>query len=114
MKPSPCSVWVTSTTLVLCMVTVMDPKQRGKEIQDQIRLILLTEWDPLGVAEMAPGVLDEYDSYIGGIYRLLYSHGSVDEVARHLDKIVLHSIGLSIGGNHLDLARKLCALNVRF
>ncbi len=92
----------------------MNRKHRAKEIQDQIRSILLTDWDPIGVGEI-PEAADEYDGYIGGIYRLLSSHASVDDVARHLHEIVISLIGLSSGaeGDHRDVAQKLCALDVR-
>jgi hypothetical protein len=92
----------------------MNRKQRAKEIQDQIRSILLTDWDPIGVGEI-PEAADEYDGYVGGIYRLLSSHASVEDVAPHLHEIVISSIGLSSGGadDHLDVAKKLCALDVR-
>lgn len=92
----------------------MDRKQQAKHIQEQIRSILLHDWDPLGVAEN-PNLADEYDSYIGGIYRLLYGHASIEEVAHHLHEIVIGSIGLSSdrAENHLDVARKLCALDMR-
>jgi hypothetical protein len=58
----------------------MEAKQKAKEIQDHIRAILLADWDPIGVAEM-PKAADEYDAYIGGIYRLLFSQASVEQVA---------------------------------
>ena len=92
----------------------MNRKERAREIQDQIRSILLTDWVPIGVAEI-PEAVDEYDAYIGGIYRLLYSHASVDEVARHLHEIMITSIGLPSRGieDHRDVAEKLCALDVR-
>jgi hypothetical protein len=92
----------------------MKRKERAREIQDQIRSILLTDWDPIGVAQL-PQAVDEYDAYIGGIYRLLYSHGSVEDVARHLHEIMISSIGLSSRGpdDHRDVAKKLCALVVR-
>src|SRR5215471_12204092 len=91
--------------------TLMNRNQRAKEIQDQIRSILLTDWDPIRVAEV-PKAAHEYDAYIGGIYRLLSSHASVEEVARHLREITISSIGLSSGGadDHRDVAFKLCAL----
>ena len=91
----------------------MDAKQRAKEIQDQIRAILLADWDPIGVA--IPEAVDEYDAYIGGIYRLLFSRASVEQVAGHLHEIVISSMGLFSRGpeDHRDVAQKLCALDVR-
>jgi hypothetical protein len=92
----------------------VNEKQRAKEIQDQIRSILMTDWDPIEVAEI-PEAWDEYDGYIGGIYRLLYSRASVEEVARHLHEIVVGPMGLFSDGveDHLEVARKLCALDVQ-
>jgi hypothetical protein len=48
----------------------MDQREhRGRDIQDRIGRILYEDWDPLGLRGVAPS--DEYDSYIGGVYRLL-------------------------------------------
>ncbi len=47
-------------------------KQRAREIQDSIRQVLLHDWDPIGVAD-EPAAQDEYDAYVGGVYRLLAS-----------------------------------------
>jgi hypothetical protein len=92
----------------------MTPMQRGREIQDQIRSILLEDWDPIGLAKIT-GAADEYDAYIGGIYRLLASHASVEDVAHHLHEILTTSMGVSSRGaeEHLNVATKLCALDVR-
>lgn len=92
----------------------MDRKQQARHIQEQIPSILVSDWDPLGVAEN-PNLTDEYDSYIGGIYRLLYGHASIEEVAHYLHEIVIGSIGLSSDRveDHLGVARKLCSLDVR-
>jgi|SRR5690242_3248274 len=97
----------------LCVAsTVMKPRQRAKEIQDQIRSILVRDWNPIGVDDIPA---DEYDGYIGGIYRLLCSDASVEDIARHLHKIAMSSMGLSSGGpeDHHDVAKKLRTLDVR-
>jgi hypothetical protein len=44
-------------------------EKRAAEIQDAIRQVLYRDWDPIGVCGVAPE--DEYDSYIGGVYRIL-------------------------------------------
>lgn len=62
------------------------------EIKRRIRLILSRHWDPLSVS----GVVDhEYDSYIGGIYRLLSRHASDDRMARHLQGIEVGALGIN-------------------
>jgi hypothetical protein len=45
-------------------------EDRAREIQEQIRQILLHDWDPVGVRDQ-PSAQREYDSYVGGLYRLL-------------------------------------------
>jgi hypothetical protein len=50
-------------------------KERAREIMNQIHDVLWNVWDPIGTNNYGPD--DEYDSYIGGIYRILA--GSPDE-----------------------------------
>ena len=59
-------------------------------IQDQIRSVLNTDWDPIGVSDM---VEDEYDMYIGRIYSLLASDASEQAIASHLLSIELERMG---------------------
>ena len=61
-------------------------QQRARAIQESIREILLRDWDPIGVNDM-PEAQDEYDSYVGGVYRLLASHSSTDQIVHHLATI---------------------------
>jgi hypothetical protein len=60
-------------------------------IQDQIRSVLNTEWDPIGVADI---VDDEYDMYIGCIYSLLAGSVSEQAIAEHLLSIEIERMGL--------------------
>lgn len=88
-------------------------RDRGKEIQDRIRQVLLHEWDPIGVRDV-PEAQDEYDSYVGGVYRLLASGASEDEIVDHLWNIETVIIGLP-GLDRtklLPIARRLCGLDV--
>jgi hypothetical protein len=55
--------------------------RRSREIQDRIGRILYEDWDPLGLRGVAPS--DEYDSYIGGVYRMLAASASCELVAAH-------------------------------
>lgn len=57
-------------------------KDRAREIQESIRLVLLHDWDPIGV-QNEPAAQDEYDSYVGGVYRLLASGATEQQVADH-------------------------------
>ena len=65
----------------------MDQKtKRAKEIQNNIRDVLMQKWDPIGVSDV-PEAQDEYDVYIGGIYRLLASKAKEKQIIEHLYKI---------------------------
>ena len=43
--------------------------KRATEIRDAIQLILYYDWHPIGCDDLP---LDEYDSYIAPVYRILY------------------------------------------
>ena len=60
-----------------------------------IRQVLLRNWDPIGVLEESKAQ-DEYDTYIGGIYRLLYNSASAEEIASHLANIDKNSMGMPL------------------
>jgi hypothetical protein len=89
------------------------------EIQDSIRQILYHEWDPIGVAGSAPG--DEYDSYIGPVYRILVGTRSEQELVEFLFRTARDTMGLGCGASgtteHYEklrpIARRLLALDVK-
>lgn len=95
----------------------MDERERrAREIQEGIRRVLLQEWDPVGVADI-PQAQDEYDSYVGGVYRLLASEASAAEIAEHLYQIEVQSMGYderaTAPADLLPVAEKLLRLDVR-
>jgi hypothetical protein len=61
-------------------------------IQDQIRAVLNSDWDPIGVAEKLD---DEYDMYIGHIFSLLATDAAEQAIADHLLWIELERMGLT-------------------
>ena len=73
----------------------------------------MLDWDPIGLSDM-PEAQGEYDAYVGGVYRLLASGASEDEIIEHLYKIELDTIGMPAADREClrDVARKLRALNV--
>jgi hypothetical protein len=86
---------------------------RAREVQEQIRQILLHDWDPIGIQD-EPSAQDEYDSYVGGVYRLLADGASARTVAEHLARIEGERMGLpSSADRRVPVATKLCGLNVR-
>src|SRR5215207_9520069 len=54
--------------------------------------------------------LDEYDSYVGGVYRLLASGASCEQVAEHLAELERGPLGYSeaTAARNMNAARKLC------
>ena len=88
-------------------------EERAHQIQAQIREVLLRGWDPIGVRD-EPRAQDEYDSYVGGVYRLLASGAAPRSVAEHLAKLEADEMGLGVSPDKLlGVAAKLCALNVK-
>ena len=73
----------------------------------------MRDWDPIGINDV-PEAQDEYDSYVGGVYRLLASHCSADDMIEYLITIESQTMGLSVPAReHLrSVANQLIALNV--
>lgn len=53
----------------------------------QIRKVLMSDWDPIGVAGI-PEAADEYDSYIPKIHQLLVAGASISEIQDYLFEVV--------------------------
>ena len=91
------------------------PEEPARRVQDEIRRILLGDWDPIGVHDVAEAS-DEYDSYVGAVYRLLASSATAHDVAGHLRDIEVHQMGLAseLGGlERLEpVAEKLLAVDL--
>jgi hypothetical protein len=88
---------------------------RAREIQRQIATVLLRDWDPLGPDGRPEGSDDEYDAYVGPVYRLLASGATERELAEHLARVEADSLGFA-GTDPaalLPVAAKLRALDVR-
>ncbi len=57
-------------------------RRRAEAIQAAIRNVLRADWDPLGIAAVAPP--DEYDSLIGPVYRILSTSPSREDLIEFL------------------------------
>jgi hypothetical protein len=73
--------------------------------------ILRLDWNPIGVAGLPA---DEYDGYVGGVYRLLASGADANRVAAHLAQLERVSMGLAERqtADLLPIARKLLDLQI--
>jgi hypothetical protein len=90
--------------------------KRAVEIQDVIRQILRYDWNPIGFD--VP--LDEYDSYIAPVYRILASSRSEEDLIKYLDWTACDTIfGMPEKSSNSSrdklrpLAQKLLALDVK-
>ena len=82
------------------------------KVQDAIRQVLFNDWDPIGINDCAPK--DEYDAYIGGIYRQLVSGRTEDELCEHLRQLEIIQMESPTNADHRRMvAKKLMKLNVR-
>lgn len=66
-----------------------------------IGLVLLVDWDPIGVFGH-PRTTDEYDRYVPGVFDLLTSGANDRAIARHLYEI--QSVGMELSPSCSDLA----------
>jgi len=83
-----------------------------QRLHNLIGNILLDTWDPIGIGDF-PDARDVYDAHVEGVYRLLVSGASVEQMAKHLAEIERTIMGLSTSfEGPIDVAEKLCALNV--
>jgi hypothetical protein len=61
-------------------------EKRAREIRRSIGEVLLRNWDPISVRG-EPQARDEYDKYVGGVYKLTASGATVHELADHLARV---------------------------
>ena len=63
-------------------------------LQGFVRLVLLIDWDPIGILGYA-NAMDEYDSYANGICHLLQKGATRDMLIAHLDRLEKREMGLT-------------------
>ena len=69
-------------------------RERAQQMHNAIREALLREWDPIGISDV-PEAQDEYDSYVGNLYKLLIAKRPVHEIFAHLWWIETEHMGLT-------------------
>jgi hypothetical protein len=57
-------------------------RERGDR---ELRELLLSEWDPIGIADLADAPLDEYEHYAGQLARRLRAGAGDEEIAAVLE-----------------------------
>jgi hypothetical protein len=85
--------------------------KRARELQAAINDILFQSWDPIGMNDVLPK--DEYESYVGSIYRALVDGAKEFRILRLLTQLE-SSIGCRAPlKRKQEAVRRLCALDVR-
>ena len=88
--------------------------RRARDIQRQIGDVLFRSWDPLGVRD-EPAAANEYEAYVGGVYRLLASGASARDIAKHLADLETGLLGYPDTDPKMliPLANKLLRLHIQ-
>jgi hypothetical protein len=84
------------------------------EIMDAIHEILINDWDPIGVMADPEWPRDEYNVYVGQIYRFLVRGESAKAIARHLCFVESERMGLRVPeeSSLMGVAHKLKAIDI--
>jgi hypothetical protein len=78
-----------------------------KRLSDEIRHILATEWDPIGIHDVA-ATKDEYERYVGILMKMLLANESPEALRERLLQIERKEMGLpGNSGRALSAAQKL-------
>jgi len=76
-------------------------KYKSLRMRVEIRRILLSEWDPIGIKD-EPMAQDEYDRYLGDVLGLLEREAGDAEIASYLNWVSRERMGLAdASGNAL-------------
>lgn len=111
-------LWLLSTKLMnakrVTENSQVSKKERALRIQDAIRQVLFYDWDPIGVSDQ-PHLNDEYDSYIGPVYRMLSENRSEKALADFLFRTERNDIGVGTtsADRLLPIARKLLSIEIQ-
>lgn len=70
-------------------------KHQFRGIENEIRHVLLTVWDPIGIQDI-PQCADEYDCCVPGVYKLLTKDHGDDEIADYLWRRATDHMGLTV------------------
>ena len=66
------------------------------DVQGHLKVMeLLRKWDPIGILQIPNAPKDEYDIYSAEIVRLLDAGIPAEPLAKHLNDIAIHRMGLT-------------------
>jgi hypothetical protein len=104
LQPTPTAVMPPAAQEITPAVGVAEHKRsasipmsmnhvRAREIQRSIAQVLYEIWDPLSLSGIAPR--DEYDSYVGRVYRALSAPRSHEHIVAELRSIEREYMGVA-------------------
>jgi len=76
-------------------------KKELRRLEVEIRRVLMDVWDPIGV-KGEPNAQDEYGCCLWGVFRLLTSHGTDEEITEYLFRQGTEHMGLSFQREELQ------------
>jgi hypothetical protein len=84
-------------------------------LMSRIRDVLMQDWDPIGIKDLPEkyrlAAADEYDSYIGGVLRMIEARKPESEISDFLHDIEVREIGVRGNRGACDkAARALTAM----
>jgi hypothetical protein len=83
------------------------PKERSREVRVQIRRVFNEVWDPIGVMKDPEWPRDEYNAYIGGMFELLTSNATDQEIDDYLCECAAYMGMDATKGRHVDVIEAL-------
>ena len=84
--------------------------ERARALHQQIKDVLLREWDPIGV-QAIPEAQDEYDGYVPTLHSMLISRKPAHEVFEYLMWLETEHMGLTADRQRTQsIAEKLAGL----
>jgi hypothetical protein len=87
--------------------------KRFRQLASEIRALLLTEWDPIGVHDI-PSARDEYDEYVGPITKMITEAALPSEICDYLLSVERKEMGLTGDQRRAQLvAGRLAELRTR-
>jgi hypothetical protein len=73
-------------------ILMMD-KYAARQVKTEVGRVLWEVWDPIGVND-EPNARDEYSGYVNGVFELLTSAATHEDIAEHLREIAIQRMGL--------------------
>lgn len=72
----------------------MENKAIPNSLYDRVRVMILNDWDPIGIQGYTDWPQDEYDSYVPDVCKLILKRAAFEEVVAYLWWLETEHMGL--------------------